>query len=119
MSFFEKKYNPKPQPDAGFKPIPAQPARGDRTIAERVEAPPPKPNYRRTSSHVVDRIPRGCLFKVGRCWFDLDGFWCRPVADGQVIVTRGCPKAISAKLTAVQKANLHRVRLNARRAGIR
>jgi hypothetical protein len=92
----------------------------------------PQPEYRRegvtfekngkvglTNAVVLDRLPRGCLFKVAGGYFDLDGYWCVPKADHYTEVRRGSQKKVLRLLTKAQKAELARVRLNARRRGVR
>lgn len=71
----------------------------------------------------IDRLPRKCLFRVDtgffHGFFDLDGFWCVPEGRNKSKVTRGAPKAVMARLTKGQKAELRRARMNARRNGMR
>lgn len=67
----------------------------------------------------LDRKPRGMLFRIGPGFFDLDGFWCIPKHDGSVEVRRGCSKEQMRRLTDRQRKDVERVRLNARRNGVR
>lgn len=119
-------FNPPPKtapskPARTFK-APTGGQRGDRTLQQRMDAPD-APSSRKDgvrTNAVVERLPRGCLFRVNdHAWFDLDGFFCRQKQDRVVDVTRGAPRQIMAKLTKQQKHELARVRLNARRNGIR
>lgn len=132
MSFFEKKETPAPPPHQPvFTPPKTGGMRGDRSLAVRIDAPD-APEHRRpgetlegrgkvglTNNVVLERLPRGCLFKVSGGWFDLDGYWCVMKADRQAEVRRGSPKKILRLLTEAQKKELARVRLNARRHGTR
>lgn len=78
-------------------------------------------NNRTGLSHtqVVERAPRGILFRLGHGWFDKDGFWCVADAKGKVTVTRGTNKEMMARLNKDQKALLDNARLRARKAGVR
>lgn len=118
MSMFHRPSGPGPSAP-GFRP-PSGGSRGDRTLAPRV-AEPKQADHRETkrTHQEVDRPPRGCLFKVGRAWFDLDGYFCVPRADRQVQVTRGAPRRVMAELTKRQKAMLHSARTQAIRQGLR
>ena len=102
------------------KPVVRLSARGDRSLAFRVskdqEAEVQK--GKRTSAQ-VEKMPRGCLFKLQGGYFDLDGFWCAKRADRRVNVHRNAPRGITALLSDLQKKELHRVRLNAKRNGLR
>lgn len=66
-----------------------------------------------------EKLPRGLLFKVGVGYFDLDGYWCVPKANGLIEVRRGAPRAVNKHMTAIQRHELARVRLNARRSQLR
>lgn len=68
---------------------------------------------------VVERAPRGCLFRIGPGWFDLDGFWCVANHLDEVTVTRGCSKEQMSRLTKRQRQILEQARLKARRSGVR
>ena len=72
-----------------------------------------------TIEAVLDRKPRGMLFRIGVGFFDLDGFWCIPKADKSVEVRRGCSKEQMRRLSDHQRREVERVRLNARRNGVR
>jgi hypothetical protein len=113
-----------------FEGVPRFQQRGDRTLVQRQAEP--EPEYRRkgetlegrkkvglTNNVVLDRLPRGCLFKVAGGFFDLDGYWCVPKADHYTEVRRGSSKKIMRLLTPAQKKELARVRLNARRRKVR
>lgn len=103
----------------GFRP-PSGGSRGDRTLAQRVEAPREADHRKTKRTHQeVDRAPRGCLFWVGKAWFDLDGYFCVKKGDGKVRVTRGAPRKVMAKLTKRQRAALHSARTQAIRQGVR
>lgn len=129
MSFWKPPARPE-APGPSYSP-PAPGHRGDRTLGQRVDAPE-VPDFRKpavtlkkdgklglTNARVLERLPRGCLFKVAGGWFDLDGYWCVLKADRQPEVRRGAPRKIMRLLTKAQRHELSRVRLNARRAGVR
>lgn len=130
MSFF-KQNSPLPQqPSTTHGGIPRQTQRGDRTML--VRGPEPVPDHRvlaetldcrgtvgLTNNRVLERLPRGCLFKVAGGYFDLDGYWCVPKADYHTEVRRGASRKINRLLTEAQRWELQRVRLNARRRGVR
>ncbi|WP_138469879.1 hypothetical protein [Poseidonocella sp. HB161398] len=124
MSFFYR-------PQIKVPPISMGPAnapssaylRGDRVIAEPPKKRPASPQisareHGLNSRHVLATEPYGVLFKVGRGWFDLRGFWCVERL-GKVEVRRGSSKKVMRELTAAQRKELGRVRLNARRNGLR
>ncbi len=131
MSFFR---DPPPKPAEakalpGFSP-PDRKARGDRTLAVRIDDP--VPDHRvpgvtleksgkvgLTNARVLERLPRGCLFKVAGGFFDLDGFWCVQKADRHPEVRRGATKKVMRLLSVEQRRTLERVRLRARRQGVR
>ncbi len=120
MSFFERA-KPKTVPSiVPPKPTPVS-LRGDRMMVFRniveKEIEPRKSGLQ--SKAKVDRVPRGCLFKVGGGFFDLDGYWCVRKAKHVVNVTRGAPKRITATLSDAQKKELRRVRSTAARNGLR
>jgi hypothetical protein len=108
-------------------------SRGDRTMAERYDTDPVpehripaktlderRPHWGLTNARVLNRTPDGCAFKLRMGgWFDLQGYWCKPGFDGAVIVRRGAPKDIMKLLTSPQKKELARLRLQARRHGLR
>lgn len=119
MSFFEKpvqkvvsKISNSPPPNS---------LRGDRMLAYRVEVEktiePRKSGIQ--SSAKVDRVPRGCLFKIKGGFFDLDGYWCVRKSGHDIDVRRGAPRKITALLTDAQKKELRRVRNNALKNGLR
>jgi hypothetical protein len=137
MSLFTPypKKSPPPAPVSGGQRHGSM--RGDRVVRLRHD-PDPEPSHRQkgvtlegnakkgaraglTNAVVLDRQPRGCAFKVGGLggWFDLDGYWCVPGFDGAVTVRRGSPKAILKLMTPPQKKELARIRLQARRHGLR
>lgn len=119
MSFFQKPSAP-PPPTPSFTP-PQGGSRGDRTLAVRVkepEVPVHRENGVKPTAH-VDRLPEGKLFSVAGGWFDRYGYWCVPLADGQVRVTRGAPRKINRLLSKEQRRELERARLQARRKGVR
>lgn len=79
-----------------------------------------KNNRKGLSAHqVVDRKPRGCLFRLGHGYFDLDGFWCVANHLGAVTVTRGTGKEMMARMSKDQRRILEAARLAARRNGLR
>ncbi|NUB46825.1 hypothetical protein GEU84_020790 [Fertoebacter nigrum] len=117
-------------PQPSYKP-PSRAGKGDRLAPVRI-ATPQQPEHRKlaptldnrgalglTINVLIDRIPRGCLFKVGSGWFDLDGYWCLKGPGGVVEVRRGSPQKVLRTLTEPQKKELARVRLNARRNKVR
>lgn len=67
----------------------------------------------------LDRQPRGCLFRIGPGFFDLDGFWCVPNHKNECTVTRGCSKEQMSRLSKDQRRILEQARLKARRNGLR
>jgi hypothetical protein len=67
----------------------------------------------------LDRSPRGCLFRIGPGFFDLDGFWCVANHLNEVTVTRGCSKEQMSRLSKDQRRILEQARLKARRNGVR
>jgi len=113
--------------------------RGDRTgdqyptlPANYVRVDPSEPHHRRIKGKsgtrvkyqaVVDRVPREVLFtvesKMYNGWFDLDGYWCKKDSKGKVTVMRGPPKKVISLLKPEQRKELERVRLQARRNGMR
>lgn len=129
-----------PSPPPQQKPTAAQPIRptrqaGDRSLVYR-DRQADVPSHRRESigptqnkegcvglrgDVVLDRPPRGCLFRVkgSTAFFDLDGYYCLKKADGEVEVRRGAPKKLMRRLTEDQKRMLGVARNRARRHGLR
>lgn len=135
MTLFRPPSPPPPKPPEQWRASsPAQ--KGDRSLVYRDEFAG-IPSHRRdargrplntkggkaglTNSIVLDRPPRGCLFEVRGTngFFDLDGYWCVRKSGHRVEVRRGSPKRILRLLSPVQRKELDRVRLAARRAGLR
>lgn len=130
MSFYKKPVSSPSQQSTAWKPPAVSSQKGDRTLVTRLADPVPE--HRRpgvtlekngkvglTNNVVLERLPRGCLFKVAGGFFDLDGYWCVKKADHIVEVRRGSSKKVMRLLTSAQKKELARVRLNARRRGVR
>ena len=141
MTFF-KPPAPSPKPLPPYTPPPRSAARGDRAAVARVTEDVPdfrkpaptlenKGKWGLTNNRVLERIPRGVLFKVVKYgFFDLDGYWVTVKggwAEGrdkegrsyEYEVRRGAPRAINRLLTKEQRWELARVRLQARRKGVR
>lgn len=140
MSFYKK---PKPSPAAAptYSPPKVTLTRGDRMMAARLSEPVPdhripaetlegKGKIGLTNARVLDREPRGCLFKVKGGFFDLDGYWVRIMGGWrngkhgggksyEYEVRRGAPRAVNRLLSKEQRRELERVRLQARRKGVR
>ena len=120
MSFFERA-KPRTVPSiVPSKPTPVS-LRGDRMMVSRniveKEIEPRKSGLQ--SKAKVDRVPRGCLFKIKGGFFDLDGYWCVRKSGHDIDVRRGAPRKITALLTDAQKKELRRVRNNALKNGLR
>lgn len=126
MSFFSAPPKPeKPAPAAPTFTPPTKGHRGYRGTEDHTVSPVDvivaRKHGVRAGRAVVELDPDGCLFRVKGTpgFFDLRGFWCLPKADGKIKVTRGAPKAVMRLLTQDQRRALERVRLNARRHGLR
>lgn len=147
MSFFEKP--PKPIPHnlgpsgPSSQPRPGGAERGNRVFVQRPVLPEgyrnpaeieaeevATPEHRKTKGKkrvkdtaIVDRLPEGCLFRVelkaARGFFDLLGYWVTWKSRHEFIVRRGAPRFVMKQLTPLQRKELERVRLNARRQGLR
>jgi DNA-binding transcriptional regulator GbsR (MarR family) len=114
MTWFKATPSKQPQPYRA-EPVRSYSTRGDRSLALRVEEAEPESKKQKN----IERGPRGCLFKVGTGFFDLDGFWCQKKRDRQVEISRTAPRKVMAQLTNAQKRELSNVRQNAKRNGIR
>jgi len=94
--------------------------KGDRIIVDRTKHEANTVSSTNTSlQKYVDKIPNGCLFKIGGGFFDKDGYWCRRLTGHEVEVSRNSPRRIMKLLTEEQKNELLRVRNKAKRNGIR
>ncbi len=133
VTFFKPSQPPSPAPSSSFQGITRTRQAGDRTLAHR-DRDADIPSHRRdatvktlegrgtvglSNAAVLDRLPRGCAFPVAGGFFDLDGYWCVKKADNRVEVRRGSQKKILKLLTPPQKKELARLRLQARRHGMR
>lgn len=84
---------------------------------------PEKRRVKSTAEVTGVYVAVGVLFRVEgksfRGWFDTNGFWCQRDAKGNTRVYRGAPRRVMYEVTKQQRLELDRVRLNARRHGIR
>lgn len=121
MTFFSNKTISVPQQKREVSLPPAMSMRGDRQLVSRVKYEENIETRKQgiKSSAKTERLPNGCLFKVGGGFFDLDGFWCVRASGHEVKVTRGAPRKLMAMLTDAQKKELQRNRLRATRSGLR
>ncbi len=137
MSFFEVKKKKVSAAPLQVRSVPARkggrgvkwadkPLPDHRVPGETLEN---KGKFGLTNARVLDREPNGCAFYVwnkGKQYkdareigfFDNYGYWCVRKADG-FEVRRGSTKAVMRLLTPEQKYELARLRLNARRKGMR
>ena len=140
-NFFKPPTATPPSKPTSWQTPPRTAHKGDRTLTQRLTEAEMTPDHRipaetlekkgkvgLTNARVLNREPRGCLFKVSEFgFFDLDGYWVLlKGAKGKNLrrnyeyeVRRGAPRRVNALLSEAQKKELARVRLNARRRGVR
>lgn len=108
----------RPARPARPRPAPA-PARPVLVVDLAAGASIARAGAHKVARRVRDYRPRGVLLRWRHCWWDLNGFFCQPVAlargglrrgTGGLVVSAATPRRVLAALTPDERARIARAR---------